>query len=106
MRITAVIALLLLLSFTAGRAQNEDIRDLPSPSVAGRSNPPPERDTPRERIRSDRARTHAAGCDAQWVCGRVRLRANDSYPVGSTLSGLQGAGGRWMDGPCRKEKRC
>lgn len=60
MRITAVIALLLVLSFTAARAQNEDTRDLPSPSAAGRSSPPPERNTPRERAHSNLSGVHHA----------------------------------------------
>jgi|SRR6478752_7074797 hypothetical protein len=105
MRVSAVIALALVLSSSAAHAQNEDTRDLPSPSAAGRSSPPPESAIPRERSRADHAPVHA-GCNAEWVCGRVRLRANDNYPLGSNLSGLQGAGGRWIDGPCRKEKRC
>jgi hypothetical protein len=40
MRVTAVFAFLLVLLFNAARAQNEDTRDLPSPSVAGRSSAP------------------------------------------------------------------
>jgi hypothetical protein len=105
MRFIAATALALVLSSSAAYAQNEDTRDLPSPSEAGRSSPPPKRDSAPERTRSDRAVAHAR-CNAEWVCGRVRLRANDNYPLGSTLTGLQGAGGRWIDGPCRKEKRC
>ncbi len=44
MRATAVIALALMLSSATAIAQNdgEDTRDLPSPSAAGRSNPPPD----------------------------------------------------------------
>jgi hypothetical protein len=103
-RVTAVITLALVLSSAAARAQNDDTRDLPSPSAAGRSSPPPERDIPRERARADRAPAHG-DCSAEWICGRIRLRANDNYPLGSNLSGLH-AGGRWIDGPCRKEKRC
>jgi len=105
MRIATVITLALVLSSAAVRAQNEDTRDLPSPSPAGRSTPPPESDTPRERARTDRAAPRHAACSAEWVCGRVRLRANDNYPLGSNLYGLQ-AGGRWIDGPCRKKERC
>jgi hypothetical protein len=59
MRITAVTALLLVLSFTTARAQNEDTRDLPSPSAAGRSSPPPERNV-RERAPSDVSGVHHA----------------------------------------------
>jgi hypothetical protein len=58
MRITAVINLLLVLSFTAARAQNEDTRDLPSASAAGRSSPPPERNTPRESAHSNGSGVH------------------------------------------------
>jgi hypothetical protein len=60
MRIAAVIALLLVVSFTAARAQNEDIRDLPSPSAAGRSSPPPDRNTPRERVHNNVSGVHHA----------------------------------------------
>lgn len=105
MRVTALIVLALVLSSAATRGQSEDTRDLPSPSTAGRSSPSPESDTPRERARTHRAAPRHAACSAQWVCGRVRMRANDNYPLGSNLYGLQ-AGGRWIDGPCRKEKRC
>jgi hypothetical protein len=34
-----------------------------------------------------------------------RYPANDGYAPGSYVSGLQG-GGRWIEGPCRKERRC
>src|SRR5262245_29596986 len=105
MRVTAFIILALVLLSAAARAQNEDTRDLPSPSSAGRSSPPPESDAPRERTRTDRAAPRRAACGAEWVCGRTRLRANDGYPLGSNLQGLQ-VGGRWIDGTCRKEKRC
>jgi hypothetical protein len=104
MQIAAVVVMALVLSSTAASAQNEDTRDLPSPSEAGRSSPSPPTDSPQERVRTDRARPHRS-CNAEWVCGRVRVRANDNYPPGSTLSGLQ-AGGRWINGPCQKEKRC
>jgi hypothetical protein len=102
MRVTALIILAMVLSSGAAHAQ-DDTRDLPSPSDTRRSSPPPESDTPRERARINRPR-HAA-CSAEWVCGRVRFRANDNYPLGSSLYGLQ-ARGRWIDGPCRKVKRC
>src|ERR1700747_884595 len=102
MRVPAFIILALVLVSAAARAQNEDTRDLPSPASAGRSSPPPESDASRERTRTNRAVPRHAACRAQWVCGRVRLRANDDYPLGSNLYGLQ-AGGRWIDGPCRKE---
>ncbi len=73
-----VITLALLLSSAAANAQNDDTRDLPSPSAAGRSSPPPESDMPRERARTDHLRAHAPGLQA---------------------------GGCWIDGPCRKERR-
>jgi hypothetical protein len=48
MRFITACTLALLLTSSAAHAQDEDTCDLPSPSVAGRSSPQPERDTPRE----------------------------------------------------------
>ena len=98
MRVTAVIILALALSSAGASAQNEHTRDLASPPLSGGSSLPPETDTPRERARTDRAAPSRARCGAEWVCGRVRLRANDNYPLGSNLYGLQaGVGAGQMD---------
>ncbi len=107
MRVVSVIVVVLMLSSAAiAENEGEETRDLPLPSMSapatGGGNPPPEHSLPRERAGPARAQTH---CHGEWICGRLRYRANDSYAPGSYVYGLQ-AGGRWVEGPCRKERRC
>lgn len=104
MRATIAIALALLSSAAIAQNGSEDTRDLPSPSAAGRDKPPPEQGPPEQRGSTGHVRARA-GCYGEWVCGRSQLRANDSYTPGSYLPGVQ-VGGRWVEGPCRKQRRC
>lgn len=46
-----------------------------------------------------------APCHDEWVCATDRYEATDNLPVGSTVSGITSFG-RWIPGPCHKQKFC
>jgi hypothetical protein len=44
-------------------------------------------------------------CDDKWVCGIDRYVATDSYQLNSQVTGIW-VGGRWVPGPCIKQRSC
>ena len=71
-------------------------RSLSTPSAGGGGG------GPSEHVHSGHAHPH---CHDEWVCGPDRYETTDGNPVGSEVPGVW-SGGRWVQGPCHKDRRC